>query len=273
MLAAARAGGHDACFSGTGGDNVFCALATAAPAADRAIATGFGLGTMQTLANLAAVHGCTLWTAARLAARQVLRARNVPDWPSDPRFLSSEAIPARMDAHPWLDEPAGSLPGTRAHIRSVMVAQAHMHGSERQRFAPLVLPLLAQPVVELCLAVPSWMWVAGGRERSVARRAFAGSLPHTIVRRRTKGTMTAYCGEIFLRNLPALRELLLEGGLAEQGIVDRAAIEAALSASGPLRGDDYFRLLAMADVEAWAQSWLGAGAAGAAPALSWAAGG
>jgi asparagine synthase (glutamine-hydrolysing) len=257
VLAAARDGDHDACFSGTGGDNVFCSLATAAPVADRAMAAGFGPGTMATIADVAAVHGCTLWTAIRLAIRQLRRARRVPGWPHDPRFLARDAIPMAAEPHPWLDEPAGSLPGTRAHIRSIMVAQAHMHGSERQRFVPLVLPLLAQPVMELCLAIPTWLWVAEGRERAVARHAFAGALPDTIVRRRTKGTMTAYCGEIFLRNRPVLRELLLDGGLAREGIVDRAAAEAALAAPGPLRGDDYFRLLAMADVEAWAQSWDG----------------
>lgn len=257
VLAKMDSGRHDACFSGTGGDNVFCSLATAAPVADRALAIGFGLGAMRTLADVAAVHGCTLWTAARLAIRQLRRARTIPDWPCDPRFLARDAIPARMETHPWLDEPAGSLPGTRAHIRSIMVAQTHMHGSERQRSVPLVLPLLAQPVVELCLAIPTWLWVAEGEERAIARRAFAGVLPDAIIRRRTKGTMTAYCGEIFLRNRPVLRELLLEGFLAREGIIDRTAVEAALAAAGPLRGDGYFRLLAMADVEAWAHSWRG----------------
>lgn len=257
VLAKVRGDGHDACFSGTGGDNVFCSLATAAPVADRAKAMGFGFGTMNAIADVAAVHSCTLWTATRLAIRQLRRAGTIPNWPVDPRFLAREAIPVPMDAHPWLDEPAGSLPGTRAHIRSIMVAQAHMHGSERQRFVPLVLPLLTQPMVELCLAIPTWLWIAEGQERAIARRAFAGVLPDTILRRRTKGTMTAYCGEIFLRNRPVLRELLLEGCLAREGIIDRAAVEAALAAAGPLRGDDYFRLLAMADVEAWAHSWRG----------------
>lgn len=245
----------DAYFSGTGGDNVFCSLATAAPVADRLLRPGSRSRVFETLRDVANVHGCTLWTAGRLALRQVRRAGHARDWPRDVRFLNPDAVPARPDDHPWLREDAPLLPGSRGHIRSLMVAHAHMHGADRQRFAPLVFPLLAQPVVELCLRIPSWLWVRGGRERAVARDAFDGELPAAVINRTTKGMMNSYCAELFASHRSMIAEILLDGALAREGILDRVAIEAAMAISAPLRGDDYFRLLSIADVEAWGASW------------------
>ena len=43
--------------------------------------------------------------------------------------------------------------------------------------------------------------------------------------------------------------------LRRHGLVDRAAMLDALATEGPVRGAAYSRLMALADVEAWAQAW------------------
>jgi asparagine synthase (glutamine-hydrolysing) len=97
-------------------------------------------------------------------------------------------------------------------------------------------PLFSQPVVEACLAIPSWEWRAGGIDRAVARQAFAADLPEEILRRRTKGGPDGFCAEIIRHHHARIRARLLDGALARQGILDRVAVEKALGADRPLSG-------------------------------------
>src|SRR3546814_15687375 len=62
----------------------------------------------------------------------------------------------------------------------------------RSTAAPQITPLLSQPIVELCLSIPTWQWVRGGRDRAVARAAVADLLPALIAQRRTKGGQTGF---------------------------------------------------------------------------------
>ena len=62
------------------------------------------------------------------------------------------------------------------------------------------------------------------------------------------------CAQIFIGQRATIRELLLEGRLAREGLVDRERAEAYL-ARDRIDGDyDYFRLLELADIERWIAS-------------------
>lgn len=93
-------------------------------------------------------------------------------------------------------------------------------------------PLLSQPVVETCLAVPAWT-LAGDRDRSLARLAFADRLPDRIRLRRSKGHMTSVYGRMLAAGLPRLRPWLLDGVLAQQGLIDRSLAENRPYPGGP----------------------------------------
>jgi len=245
----------DSFFGGGGGDNVFCFLGTAAPAADVLRVQGFSALFWRTVDNLSLIHGCTYWTACRLALKRVLR--RPPPWRQNRLFLAHEAVPPEPDVHPWLDRPRNALPGKIEHVASLMRIQNAPDGKDRVEIAPVRYPLLSQPLVELCLRIPSWMWVDGGRNRSVARDAFADRLPPEILQRRGKGDFTGLCGAAFTRQRQALANLLLEGWLAGEGLLDRGAVEAYLSKVEPPKDLDFFRLLEIAAVETWARSWAG----------------
>jgi asparagine synthase (glutamine-hydrolysing) len=151
--------------------------------------------------------------------------------------------------------PADILPGKRAHVLSLIRVQNHLDAHGRQAFAPLVFPLLSQPVMEACLRVPSWLWCAGGRNRAVARSAFAGDLPEPVVARQSKGAFDNLCTQILSQQRDTMREMLTRGVLAREGLLDVTAVSALLAVPVP-DGLGVIRLLMLADVEAWARCWL-----------------
>jgi asparagine synthase (glutamine-hydrolysing) len=181
--------------------------------------------------------------------------RGARPWPRNTSFLTTDAAAITQGDHPWLSPPRGVLPGKIEHVRALMRLHNISDGKERIAIAPMRYPLLSQPLVELCLRIPSWMWITGGRNRAVARDAFADSLPPMVLNRRTKGDFTAFCGGVYSRNRSVLREALLDGWLADNGVIDRAAVGAYLNNPAPPTTVDFYRLLEMAAVEAWAQAW------------------
>ena len=257
LVRAARETDAEAFFSGTGGDNVFCSLGSAAPATDALAALGLGRVYWQAVADVARIHDTTLWNAATKSWAGFRRRRRPLPWPRSAAFLREAALPASPDPHPWLIEPDNSSSGKRSHVRSIMAAQSHLDGYARHRVAPSIFPLLSQPVVEACLAIPTWQWIEGGRDRALARDAFRGDLPAAIVDRVTKGMMNAYCGRAFQGNRAALRSLLLDGHLAAAGLIDRPALGTYLEATGPVRDIAFYGVFTLADVELWVRSWLG----------------
>jgi asparagine synthase (glutamine-hydrolysing) len=141
------------------------------------------------------------------------------------------------------------------HVAWLAAIQNHLEGYGREWRHPLRAPLLAQPIVELCLNFPSWLWCVGGQDRALARAAFSDLLPPSIVKRRSKGTPTGFVMEILDAKRQSIMELLLEGKLAAERIVDRHAVHTFLSS--PDRRDvvRYMEIMALADVETWLQAW------------------
>lgn len=241
-------------FAGGGGDNVFCYLATAAPAVDAFITSGLGDDLRQALADLSVIYGEPQVRVAWFALKKLLRGP-APAWRRDARFLDLGAAPRDPDPHPWLRRPKDALPGKVEHIASLMTIQTAPDGKARSALAPVRHPLIAQPVVELCLSIPTWMWIGGGRNRSIAREAFEGRLPPDILSRRTKGELVTYSGQIYERNRRRLADHLLGGWLDQAGLIDRRAIETYLKSPAPPKEPHFYRLLEMAGVESWARAW------------------
>ncbi|MBB3844335.1 asparagine synthase (glutamine-hydrolyzing) [Xanthomonas arboricola] len=209
-------------FSGGGGDTVFCNTRTAAPAADAFRAGGLRAG-FSAVHALAELHQCTLWKAGRLTIKKLLAKAGPPRKP-ERSFLPSTQAAVPLQSHPWFDAPPDSLPGDRERIVDLAGTQVFRDGLARSASWHLRMPLLSQPVVEACLTVPSWMWIAGGRNRAVARDAFADVLPAQILHRRSKGTFMNYSGAVYRQGRQQIRDYLLQGRLAAQGLLDADAL-------------------------------------------------
>jgi asparagine synthase (glutamine-hydrolysing) len=244
----------DSFFSGGGGDNVLGYLKSVLPVLDRWRRGGGGL--FGTIGDVAALAEVSIWEVVAKSVRRALRPGGGRRWLLDTRFLAPPAIrdlPFPQD-HPWTQPPRGVLPGKLVHGRALIVIQNHLEGLDRLHDAPIISPLLSQPLVETCMAIPTWLWCDGGINRAVARKAFADSLPATIIDRRSKGAFDTYCAQVFAANRTPIREMLLDGALGRQGLLDLEAIEARL-ANDTVGREDMLRLLDLVDVEAWIGAW------------------
>lgn len=249
MLAAADRHGTCSFFSGGGGDTIFCHLDTAAPAVDAFRERGAAAG-LAALQDLSALHQCTIWKAGRLAVRKMLRQPGMTR-PLDGSFLSPAAASTPPDDHPWNAAPPDALPGDCERIRGLATCQAYRDSLARGMYRPARMPLLSQPVVEACLRAPTWMWIAEGRNRAVARAAFADLLPADILNRRSKGTFMSYLGAVYRRNRDRMRDYLLHGRLQEQGLLDADALSGFLRHDLPERGRSFTRIFDICMVENW----------------------
>lgn len=249
-LSHAQAIGADAFVSGGGGDDLFCYLRTVLPAIDRLHAEGTR-AMVSSLLDIAVMNHSTFWEALQRTVRRLIRRRSGRD-ALDLRFLN--AASARAVARPALECSRERLPGKADHVRNILSIHNYLEGHARSEFAPIISPLLSQPVVECCLSIPTWCWCSGGRNRSVARDAFAGRLPPEVIERRSKGHFDGFCASLFEANRDLVRAMLLDGELARQELLDRDSIRAALSDPFP-SAETITRLLALVDAESWAASW------------------
>ena len=244
--------GADTVLDGAGGDNIFCSLNTASPAVDAFRRSG-SAAAIRAVREVAQVHGSTFWSAARSALRRA--RRGAPSrWPRDTTFLTADAAAATAEPHPWVAPHPSLGSGQADHIR--MIAGIHHFLSDPAPLTPAFLhPLLAQPLLELCLRIPSWLWVAGGRDRAVAREAFRGLVPDAILDRRSKGTLESMFMKGYMSERSHLERFLAEGELAKCGIIDGPAVSTYLRRDGEPRDIGYVRILEIAAAEQWLRSF------------------
>ncbi|WP_289623585.1 lasso peptide isopeptide bond-forming cyclase [Dyella lutea] len=236
-------------FSGGGGDTVFCFMRTAAPAADAFSECGLKAG-LRAVRDLAELHQCTFWRAGRLAIRKLV-APPKPTRKPDHSFLTSALADEKLDAHPWFAAPSGTLAGDRERVFDLAGTQVFRDGLARGAKRHLRMPLLAQPVMEACLRTPSWMWIAGGRNRAVVRDAFRDVLPPGILHRRSKGTFMNYSGAVYRQNKPLLRDYLLKGELEGKGLLDVDALRRFFDQELASRDDRFMRIFDLCAAESW----------------------
>lgn len=246
--------GADTIITGQGGDAVFFQTRSALVAAD-ALRGGLPLQALAAICRDAAAIGrVSVWSVARTALAANLR--RAASWPRPPYLAAAlKAERPTAPAHPWLRDLDDVAPAKRLQIHALAVAQLFHGHSRRGQVADLIHPLLSQPLVEFCLAVPSFDLALGSNDRALAREAFADRLPMEVLTRRSKGDLTAYYGRMLARSLDVVRPYLLDGLLAAEGLIDRAYLESALNAENLLWRDLASGLIELIAVEAWARHW------------------
>lgn len=253
---AANRSGASAVIDGGGGDSVFYAYLSAAPAADLWRREGWSAQFRSTVAALAALSGVS---RLKVTLRGIARAQRASQARRPPLldYLSAEARAHVAEAapHPWLTVPAGVGPGTASYVAGLPPIQGLVETQDPRGAVAAIAPLITQPVVEACLCVPSWLWFEPWNSRVVVRRAFAEALPPAIIERRSKGTPESFVAGIFEARRGQIAALLLDGSLAAMGLLDRQALASALAAGSVTRGYAFNRILRLVDAEAWVRSW------------------
>jgi len=251
VAARARALGARTLMTGQGGDHVFFQAPTPLIAAD-------GLGRGLTLALAAAIarwQGVSIYRLVRegLIAR-LARGRPAPRL--EPHLSEAARAQARSaPEHPWLLGLGDLPPAKRLQAESLAHALNVQGTSLRGEAARLSHPLLSPPVIEQALGVAVIDLVQGGRDRGLARDAFAERLPAVIAARHGKGRLTGLYGRSLARSLPDLRPLLLEGELAGAGIIDAAILDGALDAQAFLWRGGFGQVINLLMLELWVRAW------------------
>lgn len=248
-----------AVFNGAGGDQLFFQVRRTWPAADYLKLHGMGRGFLQATLDASRLGNVSFWQALR----QALIDRN---FRGDPlagagHFLTlmpSDAIEealanAHRFVHPgWLE--AQDLPiGKFNQLGMVINPFEYYNHYLREAAAERVQPLMSQPLLELCLQTPTFMLTRGGRGRGLARTAFADRIPPEIANRSSKGGMEDYMTAVLQRHIGFAREMLLEGHLAKNGLLDRARVEAALAGRPTAKPTYLTEIHACIATEAWLQ--------------------
>jgi asparagine synthase (glutamine-hydrolysing) len=183
-------------------------------------------------------------------------------WLIGSRLLSSHLqdaySPSARYPHPWFRH-LDRVPWSTIQRLGTLLATPRFYDVGAGLQAPeVVAPLYSQPAIELFLRIPLYRHLEGGRERGLARRAFAGDVPAPILQRLWKDRAPGFHDELVDRNRAFLRGCLLDGVLVREGLLDRGAVYRTFSdrrVTDPVRAAEIFRHL---DVELWARGWMSA---------------
>lgn len=241
--------GVDSFFSGGGGDTIFCYLKTAAPAADAFRERGVMAG-IAAIGNLASLHRCTVFKVGRLTLQKMLRQPRTA-WKENRTLLNPACVSTVSENHPWMDAPPGTLPGDREKIHDLIGTQLFRETALRGAKHSMHFPLLSQPVMEACLKVPTWMWIADGRNRAVARQAFADRLPQGILDRRSKGSYLGYMTTLYMRNKLKMYAFLKEGLLSAHDLLDHSELADFFARDLTPRNLSFLRIFDLCAAENW----------------------
>lgn len=158
--------------------------------------------------------------------------------------------------HPWFNTAASVPHGKLWHILWLSTAPHFYTALARGGDPERVEPLTSQPLVELCLQIPTFVLTSGGRDRALARQAFVQDVPGQILERQHKASIESFIRRSLLSNIQFVRETLLEGVLAQQRLLDRKLLEAALSGRHERVVGAPTALFDFLGVEVWIRRWV-----------------
>ena len=250
--------GVDAMFTGAGGDQVFFQFRDWSTAADYLWIRGLDKGFGRVALDAARLADLSIWRVMRLAMNSRLGySRAAAEAPAHLALANRDALPGadQQDrfAHPAARAAASLPPAKRMHVQLLLAPTDTYDPYEKEAAPEIVNPLMSQPLYEHCLALPTYVLVAGGQPRGLARRAFAEDIPTQIATRHAKGGMEDHMASLLRHNLQFARGMLLDGQLVSRGLVDRRRLEAVLSGRPTSLAAHTTEIHIYLGIEAWLQ--------------------
>jgi asparagine synthase (glutamine-hydrolysing) len=251
----------EAIWDGEGGDHIFFAPRTPFGAVDYAFSHGMAGDFSRCLRD--AVHRSRLsyWAVLGRSIRLGLlggRWQPKDEQARDATFLNPEMVPADIAEYvwqPWLAGASDLPPGKRWQI-CLLAHLLHRHRPVPElQYASEHHPLFSQPLVELCLRIPLYTLLRGGSNRALERAAFRDCVPEKIIRRENKGTVAIALMSKMREGLPYLRDLVLDGVLAQERIIERSTLEPYLAGNRPITPQAFWPFMSCIAAEVWARKW------------------
>jgi len=258
---AAAANGARTLWTGQGGDHIFLQTADFSSARDYRIVRGLRPGLMAAVRDAAELSRQPYWFVLQSALRPAQQSTaRIAEPARTPYFVPKQALGEKPDeyvSHPWANDADDLPPGKQTQIRLLSeVINRHRPIPHLER-APQHHPLMSQPLIETCLRIPTYLLIRSGRERALARHAFADRLPPEIVRRRDKGSILSHTTETLRQNEAFVREVLLGGALASAGIIAPDQLKPYILQGQPFREEHLLPLLACLAAEMWVRTCTG----------------
>lgn len=224
-----------AIFSGYGGDQLFgadpllCAMSCARE-------HGLSTALLDVALDAAYVSNLSLWHILRTALRY--RYNDCEGAPSYPIHRAKTLLMPHVAellaplkyrlTHPLIRGAADEDPATVHHLNALLVPPPFYGPFSTANHPDRAAPLLSQPLIELCIRLTKSLFISGGWDRSLARRAFQGLCPHDIMTRRDKGGVGERANTILETHRKWTLERLLEGQLVKERLVRRPELETIL---------------------------------------------
>lgn len=259
--------GTNGLFSGGGGDGVFYQFGAEFAVSDYLFQHGWSWNLFKVAMDAAHMSRKSIWSLLRNSIHARIfgtrydfaeRLAAVPNTLVNHQITETGGGDKERFVPPWLTKEVlrHAPPGAIWHAQMMNGVPLYYSSFSRKTYSEHTMPLLSQPLVELCMRIPSYLLISDGRDRSVARRAFAGELPQEIVRRHAKGNANQRARNIMDHNLEFVRELLLDGVLVRKGLLNRDGLESYLTPGRPLSDHQYVAILHNhLCTEAWLHRW------------------
>jgi asparagine synthase (glutamine-hydrolysing) len=256
-----------AIFNGEGGDSGFCSDSIGYAVSEYLRTHGIAPRLFQLASQVALLTEKSSWTVLTTALRRLVSDQET-GIPTARILEASQLVSSELKqdfrghdavSHPWFQGQRRVPWDKIRRIGTLMMAPENytVTAATHSPVAESVSPLYSQPSIEVLLRIPIHTHFHGGRDRGLARMAFATDVPEPILRRLWKDRAPGFHDQLLERERPFLKETLLEGVLARHGLLNRPLLEEVLS-SRPTKNTvfpgEIFRHL---DSEFWARHWLG----------------
>lgn len=222
-----------AMFSGGSGDGVFYQSRVTFAAGDYVYHHGITPRLFKIAYHAATLARASVWSVLRQSIVDgLLRRRWSPIEELTRRKFTTPGVSdaaGSVPLHPWLQQPTNTPNGKFWHAYLMMVPMGYYDPFGSEGDPEQLHPIQSQPLVELCLRIPTYVLTHDGWDRAVARHAFANDVPTEIIWRRTKGGMQEHMQSVLSLNANLIRETLLDGTLVKRGYLDRSMLEEYLS--------------------------------------------
>jgi asparagine synthase (glutamine-hydrolysing) len=253
----ARSVGASAVFCGSSGDEVFFSHASGVAVADYMHRHGVDSRLIQIAINSAERENLSIWDVLTKGARAALR----PQWDPLASYWRYQTLlaPELQDSlrnqpsrdRTWITSHRGASIGLLRYIMTTSTGYEMFNPLGLPNDPEQVAPLFSQPVIEIGLRIPSYVFEYNGFDRALARLAFSKELPDLVLRRASKGMVEEHLESILFRNLTLARELVLDGELARRGYLNVANVEDVLSGHPSAKIEGISLMLSLLSTEAW----------------------
>jgi len=251
-----------AIFGGGWGDQLFYRTRNDSAAADYIADHGWSLEWLTTARDAAELSRTTVWRVLGRLLRNRLLHRPWDPFPKHSHtdtFVRPDVDASSCDAevllHPWFEDSAGLPFGKLWHILLLSAPADFRRPVAEDDDPEPIEPLRSQPLMELCLGIPTYVLTRGAGDRLLVRTAFERELPPLVLKRLSKGFVDQGFQSVVRHNVRFVRELMLEGGLVKEKILDRPKLERALSDGFLHGGPPQAELFAHICTEAWLRVW------------------